>query len=68
MSIKLMRHVSAPAGDPFVIGLSVKVKTRTLTVFLTEEEAQHFSNRLQSYAKGGGDQVFETIVETEDGR
>lgn len=46
-TIKLDRH----AGD--YICLTVNTGKRNTRIFLTEDQAQHLSNRLQSFAKGG---------------
>ena len=45
--------------DRIILSVGTSHKTR---VAMTEDEAQHLSNRLQSYAKGnsGFENVFET--------
>ena len=35
------------------ICLGIDTKKRSTRIFLTEDQAQHLSNRLQSFAKGG---------------
>lgn len=63
--IKLVKMGSP--DDPAPIGLSVTIMKRgvrsTHTVWMTEDEAQHLSNRLQSVAKGQGDGRTEVIID-----
>lgn len=40
--------------------LSVETDYRSFTIFLTEEQLQHVSNRMQSFAKGG--EGYETVA------
>ncbi len=47
-----MRTISIIRDSGDYICLSVKVGKRSTRVFMTEDQAQHLSNRLQSFAKG----------------
>lgn len=51
-------------GD--TICLQIHTGKKGTRIFLTEEQAQHLSNRLQSYAHGGGHGSERAVVIEED--
>lgn len=55
-------HLTRPYGNGFIC-MGIDTGKRATRIFLTEEQAQHLSNRLQSFAKGnhGAEKVVEEI-------
>lgn len=49
----MSRKVYVMRGGGDYVCLAIATEKRQSRIFLTEDQAQHLSNRLQSFAKGG---------------
>ena len=56
-------YLARMGGDYICLG--VHTGKKSTRIFMTEEQAQHLSNRLQSYAKGNMGHETDVVVENE---